>query len=389
MKVKRQNGSTDTSRPKSYSLTSRETHTSQSTRAGNIAAQREVRTLPSWIDSFEEGLETHAHNQPSGRRLATPPKSHNAHHNSSPAKPERRISKDGYEDSDDELSGIHEKAPERGLFGGHKEPEKGRKWDHAREHTPVIMQNGPDSGAESWKTFVKASMYGPGLADEGKRVDEKFLQELTPGYQQPWRGDAEGDDVENGLGLLHLHNRKQRRKWYLRIQVRLLCVFYECMVVLTATQNILLMHPLVPLFFRMIVLTTSTVALGLSGSVFKRSVATAYNQDPSTYMAIIVDVVALPYICYITFDEYVGKPLGLRSPRAKMRLILLDLLFIVFESANLALAFDALRESNGSCTASVQSSRSPDICDRAKALVSFLFIGLVAWIATFNISIFR
>lgn len=106
-------------------------------------------------------------------------------------------------------------------------------------------------------------------------------------------------------------------------------------------------------------------------------------------MAIIVDVVALPYIVYITFDEYVGKPLGLRSPRAKMRLILVDLLFIVFESANLALAFDALREANGSCTATYQSSKDSDICDRAKALVSFLFIGLVAWIATFTISIFR
>lgn len=219
MKAKRQNDNTETTRSKSYSLSSRNTHTSQSTRTANIAAQRDVRTLPSWIDSYEEGQESHAHNKPDARRLVTPPKSHNAHHNSSPAKTERRISKDGYEDSGDEWSGNHEKAPERGIFGGHKEPERGRRWDHAREHTPVIMQTGPDSGADSWRTFVKASMYGPGLADEGKRVDEKFLAELTPGYQQPWRGDAEGDDVENGLGLLHLHNKKQRRKWYLRIQV--------------------------------------------------------------------------------------------------------------------------------------------------------------------------
>jgi hypothetical protein len=66
-------------------------------------------------------------------------------------------------------------------------------------------------------------------------------------------------------------------------------------------------------------------------------------------MAIVVDVVAIPYILYITWDEYTGKPLGLRSPKAKIRLVLLDLFFIIFESANLALAFAALTDNNGSC----------------------------------------
>jgi hypothetical protein len=48
----------------------------------------------------------------------------------------------------------------------------------------------------------------------------------------------------------------------------------------------------------------------------------AYNieQKASTIMAIVVDAIALMYLIYITYDEYSGKPLGLRSPTAKIRL---------------------------------------------------------------------
>src|SRR5438046_3088340 len=108
------------------------------------------------------------------------------------------------------------------------------------------------------------------------------------------------------------------------------------------------MHPLVPLFFRVIVFTTSTIALGLSSSIYHLTRDSPFTQTPSTIMAIVVDVVALPYIGYITWDEYTGKPLGLRPPKAKISLVLLDLFFIVFESANLALAFDALMDPNES-----------------------------------------
>lgn len=62
-------------------------------------------------------------------------------------------------------------------------------------------------------------MYGPALSEDGKRVDEDFLQRLTPGYEKPWRGDLENaDDPETLAGLLH--SRKQRRSLLKRIQVR-------------------------------------------------------------------------------------------------------------------------------------------------------------------------
>jgi hypothetical protein len=110
-------------------------------------------------------------------------------------------------------------------------------------------------------------------------------------------------------------------------------------------------------------------------------------------MAIVVDTIALVYILYITYDEYTGKPLGLRSPKAKMRLILLDLFFIVFDSANLSLAFDALSDVRWSCKDANgldgAAPRNRSICVRQRALSSVLLVALVAWIITFSISVLR
>lgn len=95
---------------------------------------------------------------------------------------------------------------------------KGRKWDHAREGDPVIMQSGVIQTSSPWRTYIKSSMYGPALDEDGKIVDAQFLQQQTPGYQKPWRGDMEGnDDPEKLSGLLH--NKKQRRTLMKRFQV--------------------------------------------------------------------------------------------------------------------------------------------------------------------------
>jgi len=110
-------------------------------------------------------------------------------------------------------------------------------------------------------------------------------------------------------------------------------------------------------------------------------------------MAICTDAIALPYLIYITWDEYTGKPLGLRSARAKMRLIFLDMFFIVFDSANLALAFAGLSDARSSCVTAtvdlVEDKRNGSICRRETALASVLLIALIAWLMTFGISVLR
>jgi len=370
MREKRQGDFPQVNRQKAYSLSSQNTRTSMSTRAENRATQRDVRTLPPWIDSFEEDDDAPANAKPTDRLLSSPSRAHAAQHHFAPTKVDQRISQDGYVDIYDEAShGVLEKKPDTGFFSAHREPEKGRKWDHARQGDPVIMQSGVLPNSTPWRSYIQSSMYGPALDKNGKRVDEGFLQEQTPGYEMPWRGDIENEnDPEKASALLH--NKKHRKTFYKRL------------------QHILLMHPLVPLAFRLIVLTTSTIALSLSGSVYHLSNKYRYPQNPSTTMAIVVDVVAIPYILYVTWDEYTGKPLGLRSPKAKIRLVLLDLFFIIFESANLSLSFGALTDDNGCCK-SGNDGFNYIICDRVKALCGILMVALIAWGLTFSVSIFR
>lgn len=94
-----------------------------------------------------------------------------------------------------------------------------------------------------------------------------------------------------------------------------------------------------------------------------------------------------------------------------------DLVFIVFDSANLSLAFDTLFDVRWSCRSSDSSAefqfnssvstQSPQIsqkvltttnqaantiepiCSRQEALAAFLFLALCAWVSTFMVSVFR
>lgn len=103
-------------------------------------------------------------------------------------------------------------------------------------------------------------------------------------------------------------------------------------------------------------------------------------------MAIVVDACALVYLFYITYDEYSGQPLGLRSAKAKMRLIFLDLIFIVFDSANLSLAFEAVTGHT-----QMKNPKPPQDYTVAmqKSLASVLLTALIAWLSTFAISVMR
>lgn len=310
--------------------------------------------------------------KPTDGLLARPPTALPPQHHYAAAKLDRRMSKDGFVDADADVSETAKVVPERGLFGTIREPVRGRKWDHAREGDPVIMQSHRGGGSSPWSTFAKSSRYGPPIGEEGEKVDPGFLDQQTPGYARPWCGDARGEDPEKALGLLH--RKRKRLLWYQR------------------AERSILMHPLIPLAFRLTVLATSTVALGLSASIFHLTNSSPFDQPTSATMAIVVDVIAIPYTCYITWDEYTGKPLGLRPPKAKMRLVLLDLFFIIFESANLALVFQTIADPDSAC---VQGSTAhtlmidQNLCGQAKALAAILFIALVAWGLTFTVSIIR
>lgn len=152
------------------------------------------------------------------------PRAHYAQHHYATAQPNRRVSQDGFVELDESS---HEKRPDNtGFFGGHREPVRGRKWDHAREGDPVIMQSGVLQKSSPWRSYIKSSQYGPPISADSQladsqQVDEDFLREQTPGYEKPWRGDVEdGDDPENLAGLLR--NKKRRRTFMKRLQVSIL-----------------------------------------------------------------------------------------------------------------------------------------------------------------------
>ena len=170
-------------------------------------------------------------------------------------------------------------------------------------------------------------------------------------------------------------------------------------------NSVLLNNPHVPLALRAINFILSVIALAVACNLFIKSqdALPGVNQEPSTIMAVCCQTTALVYLVYMIYDEYNGKPLGLREAQSKMRLMMLDLFFIIFSSANLSLAFytmyDPLRfchadspttthtDADGSSTMLLAYNGS--ICSRQHVLATFLFLSLVSWVITFIISIFR
>ncbi|KAJ5361420.1 hypothetical protein N7541_002264 [Penicillium brevicompactum] len=229
----------------------------------------------------------------------------------------------------------------------------------------------PVNRESRWVTFSRTIQYPREPGREQEQVTSDWMNQNHGDYLQPWRGkDLEGDSPEYPL-----HSGGRREIWIKRF------------------QNTLLRSPLVPLILRMTVWCFSLSALALGGSIQHLANEGHHPQGPSALMAIIVDAVALVYLLYITFDEYTSKPLGLRSPSAKARLLLLDIFFIVFDAANLSLAFASLSEVTGSCTEAevnqVVDPRNDHICVRQKALASVLLVALLAWLMTFSISVLR
>ena len=206
-------------------------------------------------------------------------------------------------------------------------------------------------------------------------MDHEWLNEHWGDYSLPWLANNDDDDSKDRYRAF----QKKRKVWYKRSQITIL------------------RNPFIPLLLRTIVFTFAMIALALGASVYRLEQKVGhdlkmYQGGPSAEMAIIVDALALIYISYITYDEYFSKPLGLRSPRAKVRLILLDLFFIVFQTSNLSLAFDSMSNNAGACKDGETGDTDftfPNICDRTEALAAVLLISLIAWLMTFSVSVLR
>jgi hypothetical protein len=182
-----------------------------------------------------------------------------------------------------------------------------------------------------------------------------MLDKLQPGFNNP---------VELPR-LMELTKKRQRAQ-----------AFYK------RVWRIVLRHPLVPLFLRLIVLLSTIIALALAARIYEiEHAGTKRDHLAEAIVAIVVDTVAVPYIGYMTWDEYTGKPLGLRPPTSKISLTLTDLFFIIFKSISTTLAFEALMRSN--------TLSGPPELHFYEALAAFQIVSLISWTMTFTVNVFR
>lgn len=172
--------------------------------------------------------------------------------------------------------------------------------------------------------------------------------------------------------------------------------------VMPTLHRIFIQNPLVPLLLRILILMFCACALALAVLIYiyltRRYEDYKVDQQPSTILAIVVQCFAIVYVVYIAYDEYLGKPMGLRNPLGKMKLVMFDMLFIICLSANMSLAYYLLYDDEWVC----KTDDSPDLkaygiyyptvaflCRRQKALASFLLLVLFLWVLTFTITIIR
>ena len=279
------------------------------------------------------------------------------------------------EDEDQDVtSGLLPKSPPGAQIAQHnsspstknKKHEPGHLHDTEREWDPPTSRHHVTEIGSRWRNFADMSRFPTAVsAKGGQRVTEQWLIDNGPDYSQPWQATGETDLEKHERRVLKTH----QKVWWKQL------------------QHTLLRNPLVPLFLRLIVWFFSFIALILGGLIFRtyRSSVNARHNNASPIMAIIIDGSALFYIVYITRDEYTGKPLGLRSGKAKMRLIFLDIFFIVFDSANLSLAFEAVTDA----TAPPSCPLGQTVCGQQQALASVLLVALIAWMMTFAVSVLR
>ncbi|KAK1778539.1 hypothetical protein QBC45DRAFT_161977 [Copromyces sp. CBS 386.78] len=354
------------------------------------------RTLPPWIDSYEERYGQPPTGQP-GILNRPPPRTVQPQHNSTPAEP-RRISKDGFVYEPDGLERRNgSKIKLRRVLKRGDGSERGRRWDHLRTAEPVILHRHAHYTSNSpWSDFIRSSLWGHMPNEHSEVVDYQTLEKLQPNLNSPANLHV-ADDANN-------RRPGRRSALYKRLW-----------------QHVL-RHPLVPLLFRTLVLVTSICALALAIRIFQLESQRRSNQQElqnqildslralhavasSSYehvvaqelslikqiprgssertqaiVAIVVDTIAIPYIGYMLWDEYTGRPLGLRPVTQKSALVLMDVFFIVFKAASTALAFEVLVYHNS-------KDRFTD--NYSQALAGFQLVGLIGWLTNFTVNVFR
>ncbi|KAL8905404.1 MAG: hypothetical protein Q9171_006675 [Xanthocarpia ochracea] len=145
-------------------------------------------------------------------------------------------------------------------------------------------------------------------------------------------------------------------------------------------RNILMRKWYIPTLLRLIQWAFCMVALVVAIDIIQHHDKPLTGVEKgSALMAVAIDGAALIYLIVVHFFELTSKPMGIRPAMAIVSVLLLDLVFIVFGSSNLGLAFVNL----------VQPSGDEHLDHRQLALAVTLVIALIAWILTMVVSLLR
>jgi len=166
---------------------------------------------------------------------------------------------------------------------------RGRKWDYLRDAEPALLDQTLAESSSRWMPYMLSGPQPNSRDVEGARLmSDDWMQENMPWWTDP--GEMGDDD----------QMEKRRLTWLRRNSV-------------TNARRTILKNPYIPLIFRLSVITFTLAALGLGTRVYhetreRNTIDSQCVQRASTYMAIILDCIAVPYIFYVTWDEYTSKP---------------------------------------------------------------------------------
>ncbi|EIM20190.1 hypothetical protein WALSEDRAFT_61044 [Wallemia mellicola CBS 633.66] len=175
-------------------------------------------------------------------------------------------------------------------------------------------------------------------------------------------------------------------------------------------RKFLLHSAYVPLLFRSVNVgfTTASLAVCVRIRILEGQFNALGISGAGAIIGIIFAPMTLTHVMVSIYLEYFyGRPIGIWGIRSKMAHTLLDLVFIIFWSAELSLVFDNYFTSLLSCSnttpwwsnVSQANERTADLilsdekqgrlCNHLGALVGLVFVGMLLYVVNLVVSLYR
>ncbi|KZP31216.1 hypothetical protein FIBSPDRAFT_945244 [Athelia psychrophila] len=220
-----------------------------------------------------------------------------------------------------------------------------------------------------------------------------MAQSQTPGWNSPWTPRVPNQPLSEEEEIFGRDSDEGEKTMSRRKKLR---VF-------------ILTNTFVPLLFRFINITFTASALGVALRIrnieMRNHITGIVGSSPT--LVIIFAPLTIVHVMVAIYLEYFGRPLGLWHTSSKLAHTLLEVLFICAWSAALSLCFDNYFTSLVPCASGgsirwyseLPRPASPlfgnlgvigdSICDDQIVLIGLVFVGLIMYCISLNISLFR